>query len=121
MLDNRSDSGMSDFSTYTGSSASETSMRGKLIKRTGCRRFCLHLKLLLQKNIWLFKRNLRVTISMLLTHVFFLLMIMYFQWTSQRYLSREDPDPAQEWLRPIPHCTGDPSCTTLGYSIIGDP
>eukprot|EP00347_Sterkiella_histriomuscorum_P002432 403368176 len=121
ILDNRSDSGTSDFSTYTGSSASETSTRAKLIKRTGCRRFCLHLKLLLQKNIWLFKRNLKVSISMLAAHIFFIMLILFFQWSSTRFFAKDDLNPVEEWLKPVPHCTGDPSCTTIGYSIIGDP
>lgn len=76
--DKYSDSGTSDFSTYTGSSASETSTRAKLIKRQGLNRFCIHLKLLLQKNFWLFKRNLKMTISLLGTHVFFILLLMFF-------------------------------------------
>lgn len=30
-------------------------------------------------------------------------------------------NPPIEKLQSLQHCTGDPSCTTIGYSIIGDP
>ena len=90
----------------------------KLIRRKGCDKACLHFKLLTSKNYWIFRRNIKLTMVQIIAPIMFCLLILFFQWTSSKWLNFEITRPAQEGLHMVPHCSGDPACTTIGYSII---
>lgn len=96
--DNLSESG-SDYSTSSMSDASDSSMGGgtkkKLIKRKGCDKFWLHFKLLTSKNYWIFRRNLKLTLVQIIAPIFFCLLILFFQWTSSKWLNFEITRPPQ--------------------------
>mmetsp|Transcript_291 Transcript_291/g.319 ORF Transcript_291/g.319 Transcript_291/m.319 type:complete len:105 (-) Transcript_291:2564-2878(-) len=102
---------------------SESSSGGdspKLIRRKGCQKFSMHLKLLLMKNFWLYRRNMKITCFMFLLPIISCLFIMFFQTISYEWQQYSTPVPLIRETPLMPHCYGDPNCITIGYSIVGD-
>jgi len=119
-----SDSG-SDSNSSISDTSSEGSMIGgnrkKLMNRKGFSKFIVHLKLLLLKNYWLFRRNLKMSLIQIFAPVFFCLLIVFFQLKSSSWAAKEVYNTPQNPISAMPKCSGDPDCLTIGYSIIGDP
>lgn len=119
-----SDSG-SDSNSSISDTSSEGSMIGgnrkKLMNRKGFSKFIVHLKLLLLKNYWLFRRNLKMSLIQIFAPVFFCLLIVFFQVKSSSWAAKEVYNTPQNPISAMPRCSGDPDCLTIGYSIIGDP
>ena len=63
--------------------------RKALINRKGFAKIALHLKLLLLKNYWLFRRNLKMTLIQVLAPLFFCLLILFFQYKSTQWANSE--------------------------------
>ena len=80
----------------------------------------MHLGLLLRKNFWIFRRNIKLTVVQLLAPILFCLLIVFFQWKTTQWAGQEDFNPGVIELSKIPHCVGDADCITVAYSIIGD-
>jgi hypothetical protein len=114
-----SNTSMSDISSSDGSSIGGS--RKKLLNRKGFSKFIMHLRLLLLKNYWLFRRNLKLSLIQILAPVFFCLLIVFFQLKSSSWAAKEVYNTPQNPITAMPKCSGDPDCLTVGYSIIGDP
>ena len=89
-----------------------------LIQRTAFENFKLHLGLLLQKNYWLFSRNIKPTLTQALSPVLFCLLIVFFQSTASEWANYTLEDPPEMSLQSVPRCYGSDECVTIGYSII---
>ena len=119
----------SDSASDSNASISDTSSEGsmiggnrkKLMNRKGFSKFIVHLKLLLLKNYWLFRRNLKISLIQIFAPVFFCLLIVFFQVKSSSWAAKEVYNTPQNPISAMPRCSGDPDCLTIGYSIIGDP
>mmetsp|Transcript_9174 Transcript_9174/g.6927 ORF Transcript_9174/g.6927 Transcript_9174/m.6927 type:complete len:93 (+) Transcript_9174:348-626(+) len=57
---------------------------------------------------------------MLILPVLSCLVILFFQSISGPWREYSTPDPPVLATPIMQHCYGDPSCVTIGYSIIGD-
>lgn len=103
----------------TLSDSSYKSDKVKLDPKQGCARFCLHLRLLLYKNVLLFWRSKKITLFQLLTPIISLSVIFFLQTVANDFQDIVFPNPPVLTVNKLPHCRGD-DCVTLGYGIIGD-
>jgi len=95
-LSQDSSDNLSDFSyssDVTSTNDSFSKFDRQLIKRTPCQSFCLHVKLLLKKNYWLFRRNLKTTLTLFLLPIAFCLFILILQASAKTWISLATHDP----------------------------
>ena len=110
------------FEQDSDSATSESSHvieKQRLQPKEGWAKFCLHLRLLLLKNILLFWRSKKITLFQFLTPILCLLVIFVLQIIANDFQDINFPNPPVKDLNKLPHCKGD-ECITLGYGIIGD-
>jgi hypothetical protein len=104
-------------STEIGSDSNE--IAPKLEPKKGVKKFMLHLRLLLYKNVRLFWRNKKITLFQLLTPILSIFVMWVLQTIFSDLQSLIDPTPEINQLGNLPLCKGK-DCVTLGYFIIGD-
>jgi len=97
-----------DESTERSTVSDDISPAKDLLQRTAFQNFKLHLGLLLQKNYWLFSRNIKPTLTQALSPVLFCLLIVFFQSTASDWANFEMDYPPEISLQNMPRCFGDP-------------
>ena len=93
--------------------------KAKLKPKGGWSKFCLHLRLLLYKNVLLFWRSKKVTLFQVMTPLLWLLVMFILQIIANDFQDINFPNPPTVDLFKLPHCRGN-DWITLGYGIIGD-
>ena len=75
---------------------------------------------MVRKNYWLYFRNPKSMILILILPVIQCLTILFCQSLSYQWTNLSIPEPDILPVGPVPHCYGREDCVTIGYSIIGE-